>query len=113
MTKQLINNSQTQSPLNISSSSQSIPPPPPTPNSPFSNISTQHSWTIGTHNTRSFTDPIKQISLFNYCHKNSIDFLGITETWLPPNHQLKDINNHYKTWTSTPTNQHIGSGVGI
>src|SRR4051812_35897722 len=51
---------------------------------------TQTTWIIGTHNTRGFNDKIKQTALLNFCCKEHIDIMGITETWLPPNHKIID-----------------------
>src|SRR4051794_4167850 len=57
---------------------------------------TQTTWIIGTHNTRGFNDKIKQIALLNFCRKEHIDIMGITKTWLSPNHKITDEEEHYK-----------------
>src|SRR3954471_2108047 len=78
----------------------------------FSDTYTQ-SWSICTHNTRGFNEKIKQISLLKYCKNNHIDFLGITETSISTQTNLKDTTGNYQIITTKTTNTHIGTGVGI
>jgi Endonuclease/Exonuclease/phosphatase family. len=77
------------------------------------NIYNQDTWNIGTHNIRGFNEKTKQILFFQFCQEKNIDIIGITETSLPPNHYIKDEEHNYQIWTSNPTTQYTGAGVGI
>src|SRR5271168_4327797 len=79
----------------------------------LTNKPTNYMWNILSHNVQGINEKFKKIILLDYCKENKIDLQGISETWLPPNHQWKDDKHQFKIWLSSPKNQYIGSGVGF
>src|SRR5277367_3171070 len=77
------------------------------------NKSINYMWNILSHNVQGINEKVKQIILLDYCKENKIDLLGISETWLPPNHFWKDDKKDFKIWLSSPKNQYRESGVGF